>query len=322
MSTVVAANPEHFLWVEKFRPATLEQTILPASFKAALQKSVQDAKMPSFIFFSPSPGTGKTTTALALCHDLKCEKLFINGSTDNSIDTIRNLVTQFATTASLFSDAPIKVVVLDEADRLSPAAQDGLKALIEEVSKNCSFILTCNNKARLIDPLRSRCTEIDFIYTKEQQVELATLMLKRVIEILKLEGIEHDVKTLAALTKACVPDNRKLIHTVQEYVRQYGKVDAGVLALHNSRDTKVFVDILRAKNFDPALKWCLDNSDAIGDDFYRFIYDSLKDDLTDQSRAQIIITLNDYQRHHATVPDRFLHLSAMATQIMMESQFK
>lgn len=320
--SVTATNPEHFLWVEKYRPNTIAETILPESFKQALLKSVQDSKIPSFIFFSPSPGTGKTTTALALANDLGCQKLFINGSTDNSIDTIRNLVTQFATTASLFSDAPIKVVILDEADRLSPAAQDGLKALIEEVSKNCSFILTCNNKARLIDPLRSRCTEIDFVYSKEQQVELSTLMLKRVIELMKVENVEYDVKALATLTKACVPDNRKLIHTVQEYYRQYGKVDAGVIALHNSRDTKAFIDILKAKNFDSALKWCLDNSDAIGDDFYRFIYDSLKESLTDQSRAQIILTLNDYQRHHSTVPDRFLHLSALATQVMIESQFK
>ena len=318
----ISSNPMHFLWTEKYRPSTLSEVVIPQEFKDALMRYVKDGKCPSFIFYSPEPGTGKTTTAEALVNDLGSTKLFINASTENSIDTIRNLVAQFATTASLLSDSPIKVVILDEADRLSPAAQDGLKGLIEEVAHLCSFILTCNNKAKLIDPLRSRCTEIDFIYTEEQQLELSTNMLKRMMEICKLEGVEFDPKALAQITKRCIPDNRKLLQTVQKYKDQYGKIDSGILAVSQAQDVGTLVAALKGQAFKSTLQWALDNADSIGDDFYRYIYNALKDAVSDQTHAQLILTLNDYQRHHNTVPDRFLHLSAMCSQIMIESQFK
>ncbi|AXF41375.1 clamp loader subunit [Acinetobacter phage SH-Ab 15599] len=320
-ATIQATDPTHFLWVEKFRPDNIEDTILPQDFKASLMKGIQESKLPSFIFYSPSPGTGKTTTALAVAKSVG-SVLFLNASIDNSIDTIRTRITQFATTSSLNFDKPFKVVVLDEADRLSPAAQDGLKALIEDVSKNCSFILTCNNKAKLIDPLRSRCSEVDFIYSKAQQLEVSTLMLKRLIDILEAEGVPYDVKALGALTKAVAPDNRKLLHISQEYFNRHGKIDEGILALQKSRDVKTYIDCIRKKNFDPMVQWCVDNSDSIGEDIYRYIYDALKDDLTDQSRASLILTLNDYQRVHNTVPDRFVHFTAMSTQVMIDTVFK
>lgn len=314
------ASNNHFLWTEKYRPP-FEDVIIPQELRETLLSYMKNKKIPSFLFYSPTPGTGKTTTAKAIANYMGSDHLFINASIENSIDVIRMQVIQFATTSSMFSDA-MKIVVLDEADRLSQAAQDGLKGVMEQVSANCAFILTCNNKAKLIEPLRSRVTEVDFIYTAEQQQKLSVFMLKRVLEILKQEQVEYDPKAVATLVNKYVPDNRKLLNELQRYSTKNGKIDVGILAEAESRDFATFLKVLKAKDFQGTLKWCTDNSDSIGDDFYNNLYTSLKDVVTDQSHAQLILTTNEYQRYHSIVPDRFLHFASLATHLMMEVSFK
>lgn len=319
-TAVLKTNPEHFLWTEAYRP-DFEGVIIPPDLKDRLRKFMDGGKIPSFIFYSPSPGTGKTTTARAMAAYMNSEPLFINASTENSIDTIRTLVVQYATTSNIFGDG-MKVVILDEADRLSPAAQDGLKGVMEAVSHNCAFILTCNNKGRIIEALRSRATEVDFMYTTEQQIQLSTLMLKRLMTILQELNIEFDVKALAALTKRYAPDNRKLLQMTQHYARLNGKIDSGILAEADSKDIANLFAALKSKVYPDMLRWCTNNADSIGDDFYRILYNLISPKVDDNSHAQLILLLNDYQRYHSVVPDRFLHLSALCTNIMMEVNIK
>lgn len=319
MSTNIT-DPSHFLWTEKYRP-DFENVIIPPEIKVTLQTYMGTKRIPSFLFYSQSPGTGKTTTAKAMAKYMGSSSLFINASVENGIDVIRTMVTQYATTSGIF-DEGMKIVILDEADRLSPAAQDGLKGLMEAVSKNCAFILTCNNKGKITDPLRSRVTEIDFIYTPDQQHQLSTHMLKRMISILKEENVEVDLRALADLVKRYVPDNRKLIEMCQFYAQLNGKIDTGILAVAESRDIKTLIGGLKDKKYEVVLKWGLDNGDSIRDDFYRDVYNNLKNSIDMQQLARLILILNEYQRYHSTVPDRLLHLVAMCTQIMMEITFK
>lgn len=315
-------HPDQLVWSQKYRPKTLNDVIIPEAFKSALLEYLKGGRIPNFLFFSPSPGTGKTTTALAVCEDLGIQPLFINASMDNSIEDIRMKVVQYATTASLIG-ASQKVVVLDEAERLSSAAQDSLKGLIEQVSNNCSFILTCNTKSRIIEPLVSRCTEVDFIYNADDQKKLAAFMLRRSMQILEAEGVTYDKAVIAALVMKFAPDNRKILNELQKYATENGKnIDAGILGRLKGADQETLVQAMKDKKYDEVKLWVTNNTDRLGDDFYGRMFKTLEQVLVPQSVPQMSLTLNEYQRYHSVVPDRFVHFLALMTQLMMEIQFK
>jgi replication-associated recombination protein RarA len=309
--TVTATRPEHLLWEERYRPSRLAEVIIPEHLKNTLLKSIQEGGVPSMLFYSPSPGTGKTTVAKAVCEEQGIKPLFINASMDNSIEDIRVKVVQYATTASLFNQNK-KVVILDEGERLSVAAQDSLKGLVEQVSSNCSFIITCNAKSRIIEPLRSRCDEYDFVYSNQEQVQLAAQMCKRVFEILALEGVTYDQASVIQILK-----------TLQVYAKGNDNViDAGILGRLAGADTAALIEAMKAKKYDEVKTWCVNNFERLGDDFYGKTFKTFQSVLVPQSIPQAILILNDYQRHHATVPDRYVHFLALMTTLMMETSFK
>lgn len=314
-------NASEFVWEQKYRPDLLDDVVIPKAFKESLRKYIIGGKIPNFLFYSPNPGTGKTTVAKAICNELGIKPLFINASLNNSVDDIRMMVVQYATTANMFG-ASQKVVILDEAERLSTAAQESLKGLIEQVSKNCSFVLTSNTKSRVIEPLRSRCTEVDFVYSTEEQLAISTQMLKRCTEILKLENVPFDLQVLVALVKKFSPDNRKILNELQRYSSENGSIDAGILGRLKGADSTVLVESLKNKKFDEVKAWCFDNFDRLGDEFYGQIFNTLSSLVTPQSVPQLVLVLNDYQRYHATVPDRFIHFTSLCTQIMVDVQFR
>ncbi len=320
--SVKASNPSEVVWAQKYRPTSIEEVIIPPSFKAVLKPYIEEKRIPSMLFSSPSPGTGKTTTALALCNDIGVRPLFINASLDNSIDDIRTKVVQYATTASLVGGSQ-KVVVLDEAERLSQAAQESLKGLMETVSKNCSFILTTNNKGRIVEPLISRCTvEVDFSYNKEEQAVVDAMIFKRVEGILEAEGIPFDKLPVAHLVKSRSPDNRKILNEIQRYAKANGKIDNGILAVIKKADDSTLFEAMKVKKYDDVKSWVFDNFERLGDDFYLKVFKVVQEQCQPQSTPTAVLILNQYQRYHNVVPDRFVHFLAMCTELMMELQYK
>ena len=260
-------------------------------------------------------------TAFALANDLGIQPLFINASSQNSIDVIRTDVVNYATTVSLYGTNH-KIIIFDECDRLSPAAQDSLKGIIEEVSKNCRFIFTCNSKSKIIEPLLSRCEQIDFIFDAEDRMSISAEMYKRSIQILENEGIEYKKDVIANLVSKFSPDNRKIILKLQHFSRKYGQINEGVLAEIVSADVSTLVKNIKEKDFKGVLEWCVNNEDAISQDFYQALYKALKDELLPQSVPELILILGQEQKFHRDVPDMFLHMSQMCVQIMMQVKFK
>lgn len=311
-----------YLWTERYRPSTIDDVIIPDTVKEQFKAFIAQGQIPNLILTSPSPGTGKTTTALALCRELGIEKpLFINASMNNSIEDIRMTVTQYATTMSMFGDSNHKVVILDEAERLSPAAQDSLKGLIEQVHSNCRFILTANTKSRIIEPLLSRGVNIDFMFTKDDEVKMQAKMFKRCIEILDENGVTHDKKVIAPLVKKFFPDNRRLLNFLQKESAT-GAIDAGTLAKASTTDTSALIEAMKTKKYGDVKNICFDMADRWGDDFYSILFKSLENQVTDQSVPEIVLVLGDYQRSHSIVPDRFIHYLTICTVIMMNVKFK
>lgn len=259
--------------------------------------------------------------AKALCNELGIRPLFINASMDNSIEDIRVKVLQYATTVSLTGDS-IKVVILDEAERLSQAAQDSLKGLIELVSANCRFILTTNSKGRIIDPLVSRCTEIDFVFGKDDQVAVSARMLRRCTEILNDRGVTFKLPVVAEVVKKYAPDNRKILNTLQQYAKGNNTIDEGILGKLRSSDATALISAMRSKNYNEVKAWVFDNFEIMLDDFYLKLFKTLEPMLNPQSVPQLVLILNDYQRYHAVVPDKFVHFLSMCTEVMMQVEFK
>lgn len=317
----LATDPKHHLWEERFRPDRLEDVIIPQHIKDGLKTQIKEGAVTSMLFYSPSPGTGKTTTAFAIAHELDVKPLYINASLNNSIDDIRMMVVQYATTANMFGSS-IKIVILDECERLSTAAQESLKGLMEQVSKNCAFILTTNTKSRIVEPLVSRCDEIDFIYTTADQTALAAQMLKRVFAILEEEQVTYDKMAVVQVVKKFAPDNRKILKTLQAYHKKHGTIDAGILGKLAGADIDALLSAMKQKKYDEVKTWCLNNFEMLGDDFYLRMFKTLEPVVVPQSVPQSVLTLNDYQRYHATVPDRFVHFLSLMTQLMMEVSFK
>lgn len=315
-----------YIWAERFRPTNLNDVIIPEAVKSQFRKFIEDRQIPNLLLTSAMPGTGKTTTAKALCHELGIRPLFINASINNSIDDIRMTVTQYATTVavSMFGDdnlANHKVVILDEADRLSEAAQDAMKGLIEEVHRNCRFIFTANTKRKIIEPLQSRLTDIEFAFTKTDTDKMLPQMLKRVFSILDETQTKYNKLAVAGIVKTFFPDNRSLLVFLQKE-STLGDINEGSLARAASVTPEALIESMKGKKYKEVQSWILNNADKLNEDFYERLFKMLEGQIVDQSVPQLVLTLGDAQKYDRVVPSKYLHYLAVATQVMMEVQFK
>jgi DNA polymerase III delta prime subunit len=303
-----------FLWVEKYRPRTIEDTILPDELKQTFQQFVDQDNIPNLLL-SGGPGVGKTTIARAMCEQLDVDYIVINGSMNGNIDTLRTEIKDFASTISFTGNR--KYVILDEADYLNPqSTQPALRNFMEEYSKNCGFILTCNFKNRIIDPLHSRCSVIEFKINGKDKASMASQLFKRVKAILSDENVSYDQKTLAELITLYFPDFRRVINELQRYSAT-GSIDSGILANHSS-NIQDLVDILKNKKFVDMRKWIADHKDMDSAQLYRQLYDNASQYVKPQSIPQLVVTLADYQYKAAFVADHEINNVACMTELMME----
>lgn len=308
-----------YLWVEKYRPQTIDDCVLPKKLKDTFKEFIQSGQLPNFLFCG-SAGVGKTTVAKALCNEIGAEYLFINGSEESGIDTLRTKIKAFASSVSLTDSK--KVVILDEADYLNPnSTQPALRAFIEEFSSNCRFIFTCNYKNRIIEPLHSRCSVIDFKIDNSEKAEVAGSLFKRVNSILKQESIEFDPKVVAELVTKHFPDNRRVINELQRYSVS-GKIDSGILLNVTEENFKELVKHMKDKNFTEVRKWVAKNSDSESINIFRQLYDTASINIEPPSIPQLVLILADYQYKAAFVADGELNLMAALTEVMAQCKFK
>lgn len=310
---------EEFLWCEKYRPKKIEDTILPAELKETFQQFVNQQNIPNLLLNGPA-GCGKTTVARAMLEELGCDYIIINGSMNGNIDTLRNEIKNFASAVSLSGGR--KYVILDEADYLNAnSTQPALRNFMEEYSKNCGFILTCNFKNRIIDPLHSRCTVIDFKIKKSELPALATQMMKRLVGILSNENIEYDKAVVAEVLKKHFPDWRRVINELQRYSAT-GKIDSGILVNLQEVSLKELMTMLKERDFTNMRKWVGENVDNDADVIYRKIFDQANQYLTTSSVPMIILIIGKYQYQHAFAADSEINLVCCLTEIMMEAEWK
>lgn len=310
--------PNECLWVEKFRPQTIDECILPVAIKKQFKEIAESGKIPNMML-SGGAGTGKTTIAKALCNELKVDWIIVNTSEETGIDTLRTKIRDFASTVS-FSDAG-KCVILDEFDYASPNLQAGLRNAMESFSRTCSFILTCNFANRIIDPIHSRTVQVSFDIKKEDQVQLQTQMFKRVCDILDFEKVQFDKRSVATLIQKFYPDNRRILGQLQQYGRS-GVIDEGILIDLQEVSIDTLIKSMKSKQFKEVRQWCAENSGSDLSTLYTRLYRSLKDHLDPKSIPDAILILEDYQRYDSIVPDRELHVAALAVQLMMSVEFK
>jgi DNA polymerase III delta prime subunit len=308
-----------YLWVEKYRPQTINDCILPKELKQTFNQFIESGELPNFLF-SGGPGIGKTTVAKALCNEVGAEYLLINGSEEGNIDTLRTKIKSFASTISLTDSK--KVVILDEADYLNPnSTQPALRAFIEEFSNNCRFIFTCNYKNRIIEPLHSRCAVIDFKIENKDKQEIAASFFKRLTYILDTENIQYDPKPIVELVTKHLPDWRRVINELQRY-SVTGKIDTGILLNLTEESFKQLVKNLKDKNFTEVRKWVAKNGDSDSINIFRQLYDTASTHLEAGSIPQLVLILSDYQYKAAFVADHELNMMAALTEIMAQCKFK
>ena len=308
-----------FLWVEHYRPQTIDDCILPASLKTLFQSFIEKGEI-SNMLFSGTPGVGKTTVAKALCEQMNCDWIMINGSEEGGIDVLRNKIKNFASTVSLSGGK--KVVILDEADYLNPqSTQPALRGFVEEFHKNCRFILTCNFKNRIIEPLHSRFSNIEFRISPKEKGKLATKLFERATYILSEQKIEYEEAVLAELINKHFPDFRKLINELQRY-SVAGTIDAGVLVNLSDENLKSLTSHLKAKEFGDMRKWVVNNLDNDPVKIFRKIYDSLNTTLQPETIPHAILIIADYQYKSAFVADQEINLVACLTELMSQVKFK
>lgn len=307
------SNNSEFLWSQKYRPATIADCILPESIKTVLQGFVAQQNIPN-ILLAGGAGTGKTTAAYAICTEIGADVLFINASNENGIDVVREKLTKFASSASL--DNNLKVVILDEAERGTGAFQDALKSFMETFSKNTRFILTTNNKNKLIDPLISRCTSIDFKIEKKEQPKLAGQLFKRLKVILDENSVEYEPKVLQSLILKYYPDNRKIINELQRYSASGSCIDIGVLASLSNNSINELVVALKGKDFTTVRKWVANNTEGEPSSLFRSLYERIVTDMQQSSIPEAVLILSKYSYQSCLVVDHELNNSACFVELM------
>jgi len=310
------------LWVEKYRPKKIDDCILTNELKETFKQFVNQKELPNLLL-SGTAGTGKTTVARALCEELGCDYIIINGSDEGrQIDTLRNKIKNFASTVSLTETAGHKVVIVDEADYMNAdSVQPALRNFIETFYKNCRFIFTCNYKNKILPALHSRCTVIDFSITNGQKVKTATQLMNRLCSILTDEKIEFDKKVLAELIQKYFPDFRRTINELQRYSVR-GKIDSGILFSITEADTKELVKVLKEKRFNDMRKWVIQNLDKEPSSLFSSVYDILYKHLQPQSIPQAVLVIAGYQYKSAFVADQEINMVACLTEVMANCKFK
>ena len=309
---------ESFLWVEKYRPKTIEECILPDRIKTLFQQISLEGRIPNMIL-SGGPGMGKTTVAKALCNEVGCDFLMINGSEESGIDVLRTKIRGYASTVSF--DGKRKVVILDEADYLNPqSTQPALRSFIEEFEKHCSFIMTCNYINRIIEPLHSRCQTIDFRINKEEKLIVGSNFGKRLYTILDQEKVDYDKKVVAEVLMKHFPDYRRVLNELQKYSK-YGNIDSGILSQVSELDLSELMKYMKDKKFNEVRKWVVNNLDNDPQKIYRKIYDVAEKHIQTSSIPQLVLILADSQYKSAFAADHELNLVACLVEIMVECQF-
>jgi DNA polymerase III delta prime subunit len=307
------------LWVEKYRPKTVADTILPASLKATFQQFVDQNSIPNITLSGP-PGVGKTTIARAMLEQLECDYIVINGSMNGNIDTLRNEIMNFASSVSLAGGR--KYVILDEADYLNPnSTQPALRNFMEEYSNNCGFILTVNFKNRIIAPLHSRCPPIDFAISREDRPKMAAQFMRRAVEILTAESVEFDKAAVAAVVQKYFPDWRRALNELQRY-SVTGKIDSGILADLKESTIKDLIPLLKDKQFTEIRKWVAENSDQDQNAIYRKLYDRASEILKPNSVPLLVLAIAKYSYQGAFAADPEINMMACFTEIMLECEFQ
>ena len=310
-----------FIWVEKYRPKTIDECILPDGIKKTFSDFLKRGEIPNMLLSGP-PGIGKTTVAKALCNELGADFYVINGSDEGRfLDTVRNSAKNFASTVSLTSEAKHKVIIIDEADNTTPDVQLLLRASIEEFSRNCRFIFTCNYRNKIIEPLHSRCAVIEFSVNGKQKQSIAAQFFKRLSDILDQERITYEPKVLAELINKHFPDWRRVLNECQRYSVS-GNIDSGILAHFSDVKTNELVKNLKQKNFAEVRKWIVSDLDNDTTVLLRGIYDALYASLTNASIPAAVLIIAKYQYQAAFVADQEINMLACLTEIMVECEFK
>ena len=309
---------EEFLWVEKYRPKTIEDAILPVELKSVFQKFVDQKNIPNLIL-SGSAGVGKTTVARAMLEELGCDYIVINGSMNGNIDTLRNEILNFASSVSLSGGR--KYVILDEADYLNAnSTQPALRNFMEEFSRNCGFILTCNFKNRIIEPLHSRCSVVDFKISKKDMAKLAMQFLKRVDGILTSEKIEYDKGTVAEIIQKYFPDWRRVLNELQRYSAT-GKIDSGILANLQQTSIRELVDLMKEKNYTEVRKWTKNNIDTDVNALYTEFYETASQFFTVRTIPALVTLIARYQYQNAFAANPEINFAAFLAEVMIDMEF-
>tara|TARA_B100001250_G_scaffold408680_1_gene431521 strand:+ start:1062 stop:2003 length:942 start_codon:yes stop_codon:yes gene_type:complete len=310
-----------FLWVEKYRPETVDDCILPDESKKMFKGFLEQGQIPNLLLSGPA-GIGKTTIAKALCKELGADYYVINGSDEGRfLDTVRNQAKTFASTVSLTSSSGTKIIIVDEADNTTPDVQLLLRASIEEFQKNCRFIFTCNYKNKIIEPLHSRCSVVDFHIKGKEKAQLASAFLKRINNILEQENIEFELKVVAEVIQKHFPDFRRTLNELQRYAAK-GRIDTGILAQVSDVKISDLIGYLRNREFTNMKKWVTSNIDNEPQVIMRKIYDNLYTYLLPKSIPEAVLVIGEYQYKATFVMDQEINLVAFLTELMMRCEFK
>lgn len=313
----MSIDPNQFLWVELYRPRSVDECILPERLKTPFKEYVKQRQVPNLLLCG-GPGVGKTTIAKALAREIGSDMLMINGSDESGIDVFRTKIKYYASSMSLQGGR--KIVLIDEADYLNAnSTQAALRSAIEEFASNCTFIFTCNFKSRIIEPLHSRCAVIDFTLHSDEKKKMAALFFKRVQTILKTESVSFDEKVVAELITRYFPDFRRVLNELQRYA-QFGKIDVGILNQIGDVAIKEVIEMLKKKDFGSMRKWVASTSPD-PTTLYRRIYDGLYEYLKPSSIPQAVVLLADYQYKGAFVADQEINMVACLTELMVGSEF-
>ena len=310
-----------FLWVEKYRPTTVDECILPESVKNTFKSFLEQGEIPNLLL-SGTAGVGKTTIAKALCNELGADFYVINGSDEGRfLDTVRNQAKNFASTVSLTSSSKHKVLIIDEADNTTPDVQLLLRASIEEFQKNCRFIFTCNFKNKIIEPLHSRTTVVEFNVRGQTKQQLAASFFDRCRDILEREEVPFQPRVVAEVVQKYFPDFRRTLNELQRYAST-GSIDTGILAALGDANVDSLVEGLKDKRFNDVKKWVTQNLDSDPTSIMRKLYDNLSGVMEGPSIAAAVLIIAEYQYKSAFVVDQEINLLACLTQLMLECEFK